>query len=125
MVARAVEQLDLLAVRHLADVLAVAAEVGPNVLVEILSLSRLGALARDLERKPRLERDRHGAVGALVRTHPAEEEQVVAPLGVVGVVGEVERVGHVRDPRQLRLGSRWLRESEISFACGAMRTTCS
>ena len=70
--------------------------------VEVRLLGRLGALAGDLERQPRLERDRDGAVRALVRAHPPEEEQVVALLGVVRVEGEVERVRDVRDPGQLR-----------------------
>ena len=105
------EQLDLLPVGHLADVLAVAAEVRPDVRVEVGLLGRFSALARDLQGQPGLQRDRDCAVRALVRADPPEEEQVVALLGMVRIEGEVERIRDVRDPRQLRPG-RALAERE-------------
>ena len=64
-VARVLEQLDLLPVRHLADVLAIGAQVRPHVGVEVRPLGGLRTFARDLQRQPRLERDRDGAVRAL------------------------------------------------------------
>ena len=53
---------------------------GSTRLVEVLALLRLLHLAGDLERQPGLHRDGDGTVRALVRTQPAEEEEVLAPM---------------------------------------------
>jgi hypothetical protein len=44
-------------------------------------------------------------VGAFLVVHPAEVEQVVALVRMGRVVLEIERVGDVRDPVQVGLGS--------------------
>ena len=120
------EQLHLLTVRDLADVLPLAVEVRPHGRVEVLLLGGLGALARDLQRQARLQRDRDRPVRALVRAHPAEEEQVVAPLAAVRVDGEVEEAfGTLATHGSCGRGTRWLSESEISRARGAICATRS
>ena len=99
--ARVLEQLDLLAVRHLAEVLDPVAEVRLDELLVVLALLRLAPLSRDLERHPRLHRDRDRAMRALVRAHATEEEEVVAAVRLAGIERELERVGDVRDPGQV------------------------
>ena len=61
------EQLDLLAVRDLAEVLDLGGEVRPDELVEVRDLERLAHLPGELQRQARLDRRADGAVGALVR----------------------------------------------------------
>ena len=51
------EQLHLLAVRHLAEVLDLRREVRPHVLLEVRDLRRLAPLAGDLQRQPRPDGD--------------------------------------------------------------------
>ena len=74
----------------------------PNRRLEELFLAELLHLARELERHADLLCDLDRPVGALVRAHPSEEEEVVAAVGMDGVEREVERVGTVRDPVQVR-----------------------
>ena len=64
--ARVLQQLDLLAVRHLTEVLDLPAQVRLDELVEVLQLRRLAALARELQRQTGLVRDRDRAMRALV-----------------------------------------------------------
>ena len=78
-------------------------EVRLDELVEVLLLGGLAALAGELQRQRRLERDRDRAMRALVGAHPAEEEQVVAAVRLHGIEREVERVREVRDPVQVGL----------------------
>ena len=88
----------------LADVLDRAAEVRADELVEVADLERLSALGRDLQREAGLQRHRERPVGALVRAHAAEEDEVLAAgLAPEREHREVERVRAVRDPRELRL----------------------
>src|SRR5207248_4350929 len=75
--ARILEQLDLLAVRDLAQILDPLDEVRLDELVEVAVLLGILLLARKLEREPGLLRHPDRPVRALVRAHPAEEKQVV------------------------------------------------
>ena len=111
--ARVLQQLDLLAVRHLAEILDAVDQVRLDELVEVLALLRLLHLAGELERQPSLPGDRDRAVRSLVRAHPAEEEQIVAAVRLDGIDREVERVRAVGDPVQVGFGLRWFIEIEI------------
>src|SRR5204862_6478522 len=70
---RVLEQLDLLAVVDLAEVLDVAAEMRLDELAEVGLLLRVVHLPSDLQRQPRLRRDRDRAMAAFVGAQSPEE----------------------------------------------------
>ena len=82
---RVLQQLHLLAVGDLAEVLDLVVEVGLDELVEVAVLLQILLLARQLERQPGLLRHPDRAVRALVCAHAAEEQQVVAAVGLARV----------------------------------------
>ena len=112
--ARPLEQLDLLVVRHLADVLDVVAQVRAHGRVEVLVLDRVVDLAGQLQRQPRLAGDPHRVARALVGRHPAQEQQVA----VVPGVDRVARRGRWRC-------GRWRASSARAAGCAGSRTARS
>src|SRR5215208_1352327 len=96
--ARMLKELYLLAVRDLAQPFDAVAQVRLDELREVLPLLCLAHLAGDLQRQPRLHRDGDRAMRALVGTHAAEEQQVIALLRAEGIDGKVEGVWAVRGP---------------------------
>src|SRR3954452_19744524 len=71
-------------------------------LVEVAVLLEILLLSRELERQAGLLGDPDRPVRPLVRAHPAKEEQVVARVRLAGIELEVERVGTVAGPVELR-----------------------
>ena len=74
-----------------------------DVFAEVAQLGRLALLPRQLQRHAGFHRDGHGAMGAFLGIHPPEEEEVVAAPRLHRIEGEVERVRHVRGPREPRM----------------------
>src|SRR5581483_9350671 len=96
------EEVALLGLRHLSEVLDPAAEARADEAVEVRLLERLALLARDPEGQPGRTRDLDRQVAALLRAHPAEEEEVALLRGAERVRLDVDGVRHVREPRQVR-----------------------
>ena len=75
--------------------------------------------------RPHLGGDRHRPVRALVGAHPAQEEQVVAPVAVIRDRRRGRGRSAVGDPRQVRLRLALAQRERDQCARGAIRTTCS
>ena len=100
--ARVLEELDLLAVRHLAEELDPAvAEMRLDKLREVLPLLLLAVLAREPQRKAELHRDGDRPVRSLVGTEPAEEEEVLARVRLARIEREVDGIRNRRHPREI------------------------
>ena len=91
-----------MAVRNLAEVLDLVAEMRFDELVEVAVLLEILLLARKLERQSGFLGDPDRPVSALVSAHPAEEEQVVAGVGLARVELEIKRIRTVARPVELR-----------------------
>src|SRR5581483_12216978 len=100
--AGATEQLDLLAVRQLAQVLDPAPQMRADVPLEVGALLGLAALGADAQLEAERPRHLDGAVRALVVAEPTEEGEVVVMSGVEGVEGHVDCVRTDAVPGRLR-----------------------
>ena len=119
--ARVLEQLDLLAVRDLAEVLDLGrTRCGRTNSSKYCCSSGSRLLAGDLQRQPGRDRDVDRAVAALVRAHPPEEEQVVAAVRLApGRARSRARSGSSRPTGGRGFGLRWFIEIEMKPISGA------
>jgi hypothetical protein len=100
--ARILKERDSLFVVHLAEVLDSVAEPRAYLCLEVRQFLGVPHLARNPERSPRLPGNRDRPVASLAGMDPPQEEEVVVPIGGERQGVQIDAVGAVGDPGEVR-----------------------